>query len=54
LVHEGDRHAALADRRGYAPDGAGANVAAGEDAGDARVEEVRVAVVAPEARGGGV
>src|SRR5262249_36320222 len=50
LVHEGDRHAALADRRGNALHRAEPDVAAGEDAGDARLEEVRVAVELPPAR----
>jgi hypothetical protein len=47
LVHEGDRHAALADCRGDALDGAESDVAAGEDARDAGLEEVRVAVELP-------
>ena len=42
LVHEGDRHAALADRCRYPLHGAEPDVAAGEDARDARLEEVRV------------
>ena len=46
-MHEGDRHAALADRRRDALDGAGADVAAREDARDARLEEVGVAVEIP-------
>ena len=44
LVDEGDRHAALADRRGDALDRAEADVAAREDAGDARLEQVGVAL----------
>src|SRR6185437_3566464 len=47
LVHEGDRHAALADGRRHALDGPEADVAAGEDAGDARLEQVRVALELP-------
>ena len=47
LVHEGDRHAALADRRGDALDRAEAHVAAGEDAGHARLQQVGIAVVRP-------
>ena len=47
LVHEGDRHAALAHGRGHALDRPGADVAAGEDAGDARLEQVGVAVGLP-------
>ena len=46
-MHEGDRHAALADGGGDAFDGAEADVAAREDARDARLEEVRVAVELP-------
>ena len=47
LVHEGDRHAALADCRRDALHGAESDVAAGEDARDARLEEVRVPVELP-------
>src|SRR3954454_938702 len=43
LVHEGDGHAALADRGGDALDRSVADVAAGEDAGHARLEQVRIA-----------
>ena len=50
LVHEGDRHAALADRGGDALDRAEAHVAAREDARDARLEQVRVAVELPVRR----
>ena len=50
LVHEGDRHAALADRRGNALDRAEAHVAAREDARHARLEQVRVALELPPAR----
>src|SRR5689334_16495730 len=49
LMHEGDGHAALADGGGDAFDGARAHVAAGEDAGDAGLEEVGVAVLVPVA-----
>ena len=49
LVDEGDRHAALADGGGDALDRAEADVAAGEDAGHARLEQVRVAVERPAA-----
>jgi hypothetical protein len=51
LVHEGDSHAALADRRRNALDGTESDVAAGEDARDARLEEVRVPVELPPSRG---
>ena len=44
LVHEGDRHAALPDGSGDALDRGGPDVTAGEDAGHAGFEEVRVAV----------
>ena len=47
LVHEGDRHAALADCRRDTLHGAESDVAAGEDARDARLEEVRIAVELP-------
>ena len=46
-MHEGDGHAALADRCRDALDGAEPDVAAGEDAGDARLEEVWVPVELP-------
>jgi len=49
-MHEGDGHAAVADRRGDALDRAGADVAAGEDPGHARLEQVRVALERPAAR----
>src|SRR5436309_5578844 len=47
LVYEGDRHAPLADRRGDAFDRAEAHVAAREDPGHARLQEVRVPVLPP-------
>ena len=47
LVDEGDRHAAFADRGGNALDRARPHVAAREDAGDARFEQVRIAIVRP-------
>src|SRR3954452_13929761 len=50
LVHEGDGHAALADRGGDALDRSVADVAAGEDAGHARLEQVGVALGRPAAR----
>src|SRR6266516_1385327 len=43
LVDEGNGHAALADGRGDALDRAESYVAAGEDAGDTRLQEIRVA-----------
>ncbi len=46
-MHERDRHAALADGGRDALHRAGANVAAREDARDARLQEVRVAVELP-------
>src|SRR5512134_1116463 len=49
LVDEGDGHAALADRGGHPLHRAAADVAAGEDAGDAGLEEVRVAALSPAA-----
>src|SRR5262249_9222608 len=49
LVHEGDGHAALADRDGDPLHRAAADVAASEDAGDAGLEEVRVATLSPAA-----
>src|SRR6186997_712985 len=51
LVHERDRHASLADRGRHALHRRVADVAAGEDAGNARLEQVRVAVERPPARG---
>src|SRR5581483_104266 len=54
LVHESDRHAALADRGGDPLDRAVADVAAGEDAGAARLEQLRVAVELPLPGGGDV
>ena len=51
LMHEGDRHAALADGGGDALDGAEPDVAAREDARDAGLEQVRVAVELPAPRG---
>jgi len=51
LVHEGDRHAAFADRGRDSLHRAEADVAAGEDARHARLEEVRVALDIPAARG---
>ena len=51
LMHEGDRHAALADGGGDALDRAEPHVAAGEDAGHARLEQVRVAVERPAPAG---
>src|SRR5262249_11655643 len=50
LVHEGDRHAALADGGGDAFDRAEPDIAAREDARDARLEQVRVAVELPASR----
>src|SRR5690348_2298354 len=47
LVDEGDRHAALADRRCDPLHRAQAHIAAGEDAGRARLEEVRIAGLRP-------
>src|SRR5205823_3260572 len=47
LVDEGDRHAALADGRCDALHRPEAHVAAGEDAGDARLEQVGVALELP-------
>ena len=47
LVDEGDRHASFADRRGDTFHLAEANVAAGENARHARLEQVRVAVELP-------
>ena len=46
-MNEGDGHAALADGSGYALDGAEPNVTAREDAGNARLQEVGVAVGRP-------
>ena len=43
LVHEGDGHAALPDRRRHALHGAQPHVAAGEDAGDAGLQQVGIA-----------
>src|SRR5437762_3377882 len=54
LVDEGDGHAAFADGRSDAFYGRGADVAAREDAGNARLEEVRVAVEFPASGGGRV
>src|SRR5436190_11649048 len=51
LVDERDRHAALAYCSRDALDGAEADVAAGEDAGHAGLEEVRVALELPAAGG---
>ena len=53
-MHEGDRHAALADGGGDALHGAEPDVAAGEDARDAGLEQVRVAIGSPRAGGGHV
>src|SRR3954452_14332027 len=47
LMHEGDRHAPFADRRGDTFHGAEANVAAGEDPGDAGLQQIRVTVARP-------
>ena len=47
LVHERDRHAALADGGRDALDRAEADVPAGEDAGHAGLEQVRVALLLP-------
>ena len=52
LVHEGDRHAALADGRRDPLDRPAANVAAREDARHARLQEIRIAVEPPTVRGG--
>ena len=49
-MHEGDRHAALADCGRDALDGGEAHVPAREDAGDARLEEVRIPVERPVPR----
>ena len=46
-MHKGDRHAALADRRRNPLDGTKTDVAAREDARDARLEKVRVALEGP-------
>src|SRR5215218_1959472 len=51
FAHERDRHAAFADGRGDALHWAGPNIAAREDAWNARFEEVRVAVEVPSPRG---
>src|SRR5437899_8998057 len=51
LVHEGDRHAALAYRRRDPLHGAESDVAASENARDARLEAVRVPVELPRSRG---
>ena len=50
-MHEGDRHASLADGGSDAFHGAVADVAAGEDPRDARLEEIRVTVELPSSRG---
>src|SRR5204863_2509278 len=47
LVHEGDGHAPLADRGCNALDGTEPDITAGEDAGHACLEEVRVALERP-------
>src|SRR5262249_40502996 len=47
LVHERDRHASLADRGCNTFHRAEADITAGEDAGHARLEEVRVALQRP-------
>ena len=49
-MDEGDRHAALADGGRDALHRAVPDVAAGEDAGDARLEQVRVALELPAPR----
>ena len=49
-MHEGDRHAALADGGGDALHRARAHVAAREDARHARLEQVRISVERPAAR----
>src|SRR3954453_5164548 len=54
LVHERDRHAALADRGRDALHGREPDVAAGEDAGHARLQEVGVALQRPPSRRGDV
>src|SRR3954464_15671095 len=46
LMYEGDGHAALADRGGHALDRPEAHVARREDARDACLQEVRIAVEA--------
>src|SRR3954454_14729382 len=46
-VHEGDRHGTLADGRGDPLDRVGAHVAGDEDAGQAGLQQVRVAVEVP-------
>ena len=53
-MHQRDRHAALADGGGNAFHGAEPDVAAREDARDAGLEEVRVAVELPPPGGGHV
>ena len=50
LVDEGDGHAALADRGGDALDRAEADVAAREDARNARLQQIRVAIERPALR----
>src|SRR5919109_2845923 len=54
LMDEGDRHAAFADSGSDAFHRGRAHVAAGEDAGDARLEKVRVALELPASGGGDV
>jgi len=46
-VHQGDRHAALSDGGGHALDRAQAHVSAGEDAGEARLEQIGIATLGP-------
>jgi hypothetical protein len=46
-VHERDRHAAFTDCCRHALDGAESDVTAGEDAWDARLEEVGISAVEP-------
>ena len=53
-MHEGDRHAALADGGGDALHGAEPYVAAGEDPRDAGLEQVGIAVALPPTGGGHV
>src|SRR6185437_1580692 len=47
LMHEGDRHAALADCGGNPLHRTVTHVTTGEDAGHARLQQVRVAVELP-------
>jgi hypothetical protein len=53
-MHEGDRHAALADGGSDTLHGARADVTTGEDTWDAGLEEIRVTVESPGSGGGHV